>query len=97
MKNIIPKLVVVSMIFIAAALINFRYEHPQQSAPPKPVQQIIVVKKVYVRVPVPSVCGDTISKDTTVITLPKETAKPAQPNYSKYKRSRYLHRSGNIT
>ena len=75
-------------------LINFHYNY-QPIAPetkqPQSVKKIIVVKKIYIRVPMQV---DSSHSDTTIITLPKELP---VTNYKKYYRSRNLHKTGFIS
>ena len=93
MKSIYSKLIIVLMILVVAFTINFNY-HDESAIPtpqPQMVKKVIVVKKVYIPVPV----KDSVKSDTNkIITLPKQS--PVS-NYKKYYRSRNFHRSGYIS
>ncbi len=94
MKKIYPKLIVVGMILIISWMVNFRYQYEPPvpaASQPQSIKKIIIVKKVYIRVPVQV---DSTQADTTIITLPKELP---TTNYKKYYRSRNLHKSGLIS
>ncbi len=96
MKKMYPKFIIVFMIVLITFMINFRYQkEPEipQASPQQVVKKVVVIKKVYIRVP--SVNDSTgRNADTTIITLPKEA--PA-PNYKKYFRSKNLHKNGFIS
>jgi hypothetical protein len=93
MKSIYPKLVVVSMILIVAFMFNFKYHYEPAipAAQPQQVKKVIIVKKVYIKVPV---FKDSTHTDSSVITLPKETK---TPDFKKYYRSRNIHKGAYIS
>ncbi len=77
-------------------MINFKYQYEpetREATSPQTVKKVVVIKKIYIRVP--SAKDSTGTADTTtIITLPKET--PA-PNYRKYYRAKNLHKNGYIS
>jgi hypothetical protein len=82
------------MTLVVALMMNFKYHHEseiRQATPPQTVKKVVVIKKIYIRVPS---AKDSTGSDTTIITLPKETP---PPNFKKYYRSRNLHRNGFIS
>lgn len=94
MKKLYPKLIIVGMILMITWIVNFRFTaEPAVPAdvPTQTVKKIIIIKKVYIRIPDQK---DSLQKDSTVITLPKEVP---MNNYRKYYRSRNLHKSGLIS
>ena len=88
MKSFYPKLIIVLMIMVITLILNFRYEHKPvvQTAPA--VKKVVVIKKVYIRVPTPT---DSTHSDTTVI-LPKQPLALPGYNLRKFYRSRNLHK-----
>ncbi len=96
MKMIYPKMIIVLVILAVALVMNFRYEaEPVRTPAPAPVvKKVVVIKKVYIRVPVPS---DSSQIDTTIITLPKEPLSPPAPDLKKFRKSRNIHKSGFIS
>ncbi len=82
------------MLLIITFIINFRFNYaPKEYTPPsETIQKVIIIKKIYIRVP--SAVDSTHKDSTTTITLPKEVQ---LPNYKKFYRSRNLHKSGFIS
>ena len=78
------KIIVVLMLFLVTLLINFRY---QENTSPIPLKREIIIKEIRVPVEV----KDTLSKDSSIITLPKE--KSSIQEFSKYRRSRRIHKN----
>lgn len=101
MKAIYPKVIIVLVILIVALVINFRFQVKSVITEPAPqvVKEKVIIKKVYIRVPV-HVPADSVQPDSTIITLPKQPLVNPTPDlkkYSKYSRSRNLHRRGFIS
>jgi hypothetical protein len=75
---------------MVALVMNFRFDPEPVSQPAPVVKKVVVIKKVYIRVPTPS---DTARIDTTtIITLPKPV-----PDMRKFRRYRNLHKTGFIS
>ncbi len=81
-------------MLIVALVINFKFESEPVSKPKAEVKKEVVIKKVYIRVPMPA---DSIKGDSTIITLPKQPLANPAPSMRKYRRTRNLHRPGFIS
>ncbi|HSZ25172.1 MAG TPA: hypothetical protein VK766_05620 [Cytophagaceae bacterium] len=95
-REIHAKIGVVVMLLVVSWIINFRYQKEPLfiPAPTPQVKKVIVVKKIYIRVPVPM---DSIHSDTTTIfPLPKPLASPSI-DVKKFRRSRNLYKNGFIS
>jgi hypothetical protein len=95
MRTIYPKVIIVLIILMVALVMNFRFDPEPVSQPAPVVKKVVVIKKVYIRVPTPA---DTSRTDTTtIITLPKEPLTTPVPDVRKFRRSRNLHKTGFIS
>jgi len=90
MKKLYSKLIIVSIIIIITLLINFRFTNPNDLKQEKE----IIIKTIYIPSPVQH--NDSISKDSSDNTLLKKESSPRQ-NYTKYYRSKQIHKKGYIS
>jgi hypothetical protein len=94
MRNLLHKILIISLLLLVVWLINFRFENPEQAKPTQIVKKVVVVKKVYVKVPSPcpaQIKQDSVaSKDSMIITMPKINTKPL--DLKQFNRSRQIHK-----
>ena len=76
------------MIMIVSFILNFRYEYKPTVQTAPAVKKVIVVKKVYIRVPT---AKDSTQTDSTVI-VPKQPLALPGVDIRKFYRSRNLHK-----
>jgi hypothetical protein len=88
MKSFYSKLIIVLMIIIISLILNFKYEYKPTVQTLPAVKKVIVIKKVYIRIPTPV---DSIHSDTTII-LPKQPLALPGFDVRKFYRSRNLHK-----
>lgn len=81
---------------MVALVMNFRFDPEPLSQPAPVIKKVVVIKKVYIRVPTPSDSSGT-ADTTTIITLPKQPLVAPTPDVRKFRRSRNLHKSGFIS
>jgi hypothetical protein len=98
MRAIYPKMIIVLVILIVTLVINFRFQAKPVANDPAPqvVKEKVIIKKVYIRVPVHAP-ADSVQPDSTIITLPKQPLVNPAPDFRKYHRSRNLHKRGFIS
>jgi hypothetical protein len=77
------------MIMIVSLILNFKYESSPTVQTAPAVKKVIVIKKVYIRVPIPT---DSTHSDTTTIILPKQPLALPGLNIRKFYNSRNLHK-----
>jgi len=90
MKKLYSKLIIVSIIIIITLLINFRFTNHNDLKQEKE----IIIKTIYI--PSPEQAKDSIKQDSLDNSLLKKDILPGQ-NYTKYYRSKQIHKKGYIS
>jgi len=83
-------MIIVAITLIVALMMNFNYQ-PEPVIKKTPVKKVVVVKKVYIKVPAPA--DSTHVSDSTAITLPKQPLRTPAPDFKKYRRSKNFHKN----